>query len=252
MNGRKNLQGALDGLGAAIGFLTAVPLRRTGAGPEDIARGAAWFPVIGAVLASVHAVLAPHWPPELPAGLVVAAWAAVTGGLHLEGLADSLDGLLAAVPPERRLEILRDPRRGSLAVAGTALFLILKVLAVAAVPDPNSFHGAMPLLVAPTLARWLVLVAARERPARKEGLAFELGSRLQGRSVLLAAILPVTLGALAGLRGWAALAACLLLTHGVRAAARARLGGITGDLLGLNVECVELTALIVLTWDFPS
>ena len=74
----------------------------------------------------------PYSPAAAPH--VVALWAALTGGLHLDGLADCGDGLLAAATPERRLEIMRDSRLGAFGGLLLALFLILKVLATGTIP----------------------------------------------------------------------------------------------------------------------
>src|SRR5262245_61596780 len=96
-------------------------------------RAALWFPLIGfglgLVLAGGLLLFRLFFSPALAAALTVAAWAALTGGLHLDGLADCCDGLLATATPERRLEIMRDPRLGAFGVTGLTLFLILKVLA---------------------------------------------------------------------------------------------------------------------------
>ena len=90
-------------LGLAVSFLTILPVRLAGAfQPGDLGRSAAWFPgvglLIGGILAGGRLLFAQVFPDPLGATLVVALWAVITGGLHLDGLADCCDGLLAAVP----------------------------------------------------------------------------------------------------------------------------------------------------------
>ena len=232
----------------ALGFLTAWPQKTPAPQPGDLGRSAGWFPavglLIGAVLAVVHWGLGWLFPPLLTAGLVVALWAALTGGLHLDGLADCGDGLLSAVPTERRLEIMRDPRLGSFGGLSLVLYLLLKVAAVSALPA-GSWAAALALCFSPALARWLLLLVARQPSARPGGMgaAFALG--LTPAIIVLAALLPLALMVLGGWATLAAAALALLVTLGVIAVARARLGGVTGDVFGLSVELAELAVLLV-------
>src|SRR5690606_23854022 len=100
----------------AVAFLTTLPAPRVPFSPDGLGRAAVWFPAVGLLIGLVLCLVAwvAHYlfDPWLAGALVVAAWAALTGALHLDGLADCCDGLFAPVPPERRLEILRDPRVG--------------------------------------------------------------------------------------------------------------------------------------------
>ncbi|MBE0697300.1 MAG: adenosylcobinamide-GDP ribazoletransferase, partial [Anaerolineaceae bacterium] len=171
---------------------------------------------------------------------------ALTGGLHLDGLADCCDGLLAAVTPERRLEIMRDPRLGTFGGAGLILFLLLKVSAIMAVPlQVFDWKPLLPLLIAPVAARWLILLAARQPMARPGGLGAEFALGVKWHTYLVAAILPVGLVILGGARAAAAVLLALVAVSVVIRVACARLGGLTGDVLGLIVELSELVVLLV-------
>jgi adenosylcobinamide-GDP ribazoletransferase len=194
--------------------------------------------------------------PVLAAALLVALWAALTGGLHLDGLADCFDGLLAAVPPERRLEILRDPRLGAFGGIGLALHLLLKTLAVASLPAfslslPLPFALGLllpaslaPLLLAPALARWLILPVALQPMARPGGLGAEFALGLSRRALLISALIPLGVALLSGPRGLLAAALAALVAAGLVLLALRRLGGLTGDVLGLVVELAELVVLL--------
>jgi adenosylcobinamide-GDP ribazoletransferase len=194
--------------------------------------------------------------PLLAAALLVALWAILTGGLHLDGLADCCDGLMAPVPPARRLEILRDPRLGAFGGIGLALHLLLKTLAVATLPPVSisfpmtySLYPQLPtlltsLLLAPALARWLILPVALQPMARSGGLGADFALGLSRRSLLTSALLPVALALLSGPRGLLAAALAALVAAGIVRLAHQRLGGLTGDVLGLVVEFTELTVLI--------
>src|SRR2546422_10360486 len=99
---------------------------------------AVWFPVIGvglgAVLVAADLVASSLFPALLSALLTVTAWKLLTGGLHLDGLADCLDGLLGH-DAEQRLAIMRDSRIGAFGAIGLILFLLLEVVAVAGLPS---------------------------------------------------------------------------------------------------------------------
>jgi cobalamin synthase len=142
-------------------------------------------------------------------------------------------------------------------VASLALFVILKILAVASVPaslPAESLPGAtvfwapaisfVPLILAPVVARWLILIAARQPAARPGGMGQTFAAGLNPGILLLAAILPAALALVAGPRACLAVALAGLVTALALRLARARLGGVTGDVFGLVVELSELTILL--------
>lgn len=235
----------------ALGFLTTLPVPRAAQSaprPGDLGRAAVWFPLVGlglgALLLGADGVGRWLFPPLLAGALVVAFWAALTGGLHLDGLADCGDGLLAATSPERRLEIMRDPRLGAFGGLSLILFVLLKVLAVAALPAGDWWVRALPLLLAPVAGRWLLLLAARQPNARPGGLGADFALGLRPAALWLAGAATLLLTLLGGARGLVALALAHFLALLIFRAARARLGGVTGDVFGLTVELTELTVLL--------
>jgi adenosylcobinamide-GDP ribazoletransferase len=264
----------MNGLRLALSFLTAVPMRAEADAPLPgaLGRAAMWFPLVGfglgLILAGAHLAFSLLFPPLLAAALTVVAWAGLTGGLHLDGLADCCDGLLASATPERRLDIMRDPRLGAFGVVGLTLFLILKILAVASLPALGVFHdsywmvGGLPntyfpvgfFALATSMSRWLIVLAASQPLARPGGLGADFKQGLTPHVMALAALVPlvwVTLGLILG--GWQMLAA-IALAHlaalAVVAMARARLGGVTGDVFGLTVELSELVILLAFAAGF--
>ena len=97
-----------------------------------------WFPVVGLAVGALVGgswwVAGRVWPPAVAALVAVAADAALTGGLHLDGLADSADGLIPPVSRERRFEIMADPRVGAFGVVALVVVLGLRVATLAATP----------------------------------------------------------------------------------------------------------------------
>src|SRR5688572_33090244 len=115
----------------AFGLLTTLPLRLPGDwSAGDSGRASVWYSFVGLVVGALTWLV---WRasmfvfPPLVAGVVtLAVWVALTGGLHLDGLADCCDGLLASVSVERRLEIMKDPHMDAFGVIGLILILFLK------------------------------------------------------------------------------------------------------------------------------
>src|SRR5207244_4536291 len=137
----------------ALRYLTIVPIPGGAPSREGPGASAAWFPVvglaIGALLVLVDRVTTALFAPLLAALLVVTAWKLVTGGLHLDGIADCLDGLVGR-DPAHRLAIMRDSRLGAFGAIGLVLFLLLELGAVSGI-DPHARWRA--LLVPPVVGR---------------------------------------------------------------------------------------------------
>lgn len=236
----------------ALSFLTTIPTPVIPFVEGGLGRSAKWFPLVGLVLGLILA--GSHWllrlvlPESVTAVLIIALWAWLTGGLHLDGLADCGDGLLVAASRERRLEILKDSRLGAFGAILLVLFLLLKVTAVTALPIPN-----LALILAPVLGRWFILVAARLPSARPGGMGDSFAASLTPRALLLAAIVPFLLIVIGGWRSGQTVLAVLLavlVTFVILRLARSRLGGVTGDVYGLVVEMVELMVLLAFVVDF--
>jgi len=248
----------------AIGFLTTLPVRVSDAAMSEVGRAAMWFPIVGfflgLMLGLMHLLFVQFFAPMLAAALTVIVWIAITGGLHLDGLADCCDGLFVSASAERRLEIMRDPRVGSFGVIGLVLIITLKILAISSLPsDFRSFRGlcdfgSLPMsvfILALAISRWLILIVARQPQARPDGMGAEFARGITRRAILIAAIVP-TLFVIAGLAAWQVLAA-IVVAHAtafiVIRFAHARIGGVTGDVIGLTVELSE--AIILLIFAIP-
>lgn len=226
----------------AATFLTTLPAPPFDVPPGGLGPAARWFPLVGLVIGlllwGVQTLAALFFSTTLVGAIVVLAWVALTGGLHLDGLADCCDGLLATTSRERRLEILRDPRVGTFGALGLILTLLLKTLA-AGMAAPAA------LLLAPVWARWLLLWAAHQPQARPEGMGAAFASGLTPGVIATAGLLPVVLLLFGGGRGLVGAALATLAMLALVRLARERLGGVTGDVYGLVVEVSEVVMLLV-------
>jgi adenosylcobinamide-GDP ribazoletransferase len=240
----------VSGLAVALRYLTILPVRSASPrGLEALGAAAPWFPVVGLglglFLALLARVTAAVFPPLLAALLTVTAWKLLTGGLHLDGLADCIDGL-AGRDAEHRLAIMRDSRIGAFGAIGLILFLMLELTAVAELDATARWQA---LVAAPTIARATPPLLARLfRVARPggHGAAFGGGLARTAAPVALAVALLVAIASL-GWAGVVALAAALAASVALARFLAARLGGITGDVLGAAIETSELAVLLVVS-----
>jgi adenosylcobinamide-GDP ribazoletransferase len=226
----------------ALAFLT--PLGRATV-PD--ARTMSWFPVVGAgigvVVGSVWWSADRLWPPAVAAALTVSVDLALTGMLHVDGLADSADGLLPHMPRQRRLEVMSEPAVGAYGITVTASVMLLRFAALASMqPSILLIAGAW------CASRTVMAVAARALPyARTDGGLATVMLGGDWRPVgLYGLVASVSLGAFAGgRRTEVAIAAGLVASVGVVLFARRRLGGFTGDVLGAAGVVGETVALVV-------
>lgn len=231
---------------AAIGFLTRLPV------PAKVFDGAAspsaqlaWYPVVGGLIGAL--LWAIGWmlsaaQPLLAAALLLFAWVALTGGLHLDGLADSADAWVGGLGDrDRTLAIMKDPRSGPMGVAAVVLLLLLKFAALASQPQPG-----VALWLAPLLGRAALTVAFLSTPYVRSG---GMGSFLVGasRAACIAGLaFAVLLSLCAGWPAMRALLAAAMVFALWRLACMHRLGGMTGDTCGALTELVEAAVLVVL------
>ncbi|WP_387491477.1 adenosylcobinamide-GDP ribazoletransferase [Photorhabdus sp. RM96S] len=240
---------------ATLQFMTRIPVpsRWTqGLEIDQYVRGIASFPLVGLIVgvlaAAVFTLLAPWSGTPLAALGYVLALALLTGALHLDGLADTCDGVFSARKRERMLEIMRDSRLGT----NGGLALILLILAKVLVVSELSLRGA-PMLMVLTAASVagrsaIILLMYRQRCAREgSGLGNLYIGRVNGYQTLLTLLGGAILIAL--LMRWSGMLALVitLLVIGLLALyLHRRLGGQTGDTLGASVEIGELVFLLAL------
>ena len=240
----------MRGVLVATAFLTRVPVP-VPAGAADVGRAARWFPLIGGLIGGASALVAwtmteiLDFPGELTAMLVVALCAWATGAIHLDGVADTVDGLGGGRDREQVLRIMRDPRIGSYGAAALIFVIGVKVTAIAALLDRDA---ALPFIVAaPAISRWTISALAAGLPyARTEGglgKAVTQERDIIGLVVATAVTALIAIGALRvdALIVWAFAA---LIAVWIAGTARQRIGGVTGDVFGASVELTETSVLL--------
>lgn len=239
---------------SALCFFTRLPVG-VSSGTPSFQGVVIWLPVVGLIVGLLVGLavwsVALFLPAALCGALGCLAWVAITGGLHLDGVADCGDGLLVEASARRRLEIMKDSRLG--AFGGISLFfiLLLKIAALGALsaslrPDWDSLLSLLGVCcLAAVLGRSAVFIALRTPSARPDGMGRASGDGVKGRHGLLALALCLALCLLNGVHGLMALAGALLTAWLLLRAARKRLGGVTGDVFGCLIELTECVVLVV-------
>lgn len=244
------------GFFTALGFLTIVPLPfRRQVSTAEIGRSLSYFPVvgivIGLVLAGLNWLLGLFLPTAIIHGLLLVLLVAITGGLHLDGLADTCDGIAGHRTTEDRLRIMRDSRVGAFGVIGVSLILLLKYVSLASVPENLAMAT---LVIMPVISRWAMVYAIAAYPyARQSGLGQAFKQDATWLRFTIATI--ITLAVTSGLARWAnsshfylaAVAIMLgswLATLAMASYLKRKLSGLTGDTYGAINEVVEVLVLV--------
>jgi len=230
-------------------FLTIIPIaKRLEAVPVDLARSMAFYPVVGLILGGVLWVFWKGLTPVIPSSVVdlilIALLVILTGGMHLDGLADTADGLWGGRDREQALKIMRDEHIGSFGVIALILMLMAKYLALTHLP--LAVKGQI-LLGMPAIGRWAMVVVSyfSEYARSGPGLARPFIEHLSWRE-LTASTLAIILILLWLLRvqGLIDFTMIILVSFLCLWYFRRKLGGVTGDCLGAVGELVELTFLL--------
>ncbi len=240
-------------LACAFAFLTRLPVARgTLFDGKTVARSARWFPLVGAVLGTIYGgglwVMAQRLPAAVAAVLVVALDAALTGAMHLDGLADTADGLGGGRSREDVLRIMRDHAIGSYGAVAVGLALALKIAAIAALAVHA--RGVTAVALAPVLGRWAAVLLGATQPYARAAEDQGTGSpaRWMGPGeLIIATVIAAAVSIACGLRGVTAGIAVGIATCLWGQRCERRIGGVTGDTLGAAVMAAECLTLIVFT-----
>ena len=235
---------------AAISFLTIVRIPPGWCGDEQaLGRSLSWFPVVGLLIGCVAAVfdglLRTLFPGLLvPSALTIILLLSISGGFHLDGLADSADAFMSSRSKERMLEIMKDSRCGPMGVLVIVALLLLKFAALASLGG----DWRTPTIVLMPLAgrSALVLKTVSLNYVRDRGLVslFQHGNRERHYGITLLLLGGGSLVAF-GLKGFWVLFACLLVVWLFARYCRAKIGGLTGDTLGAACELLEVVPPLV-------
>lgn len=236
---------------AALRLLTRLPVPAPGGleAGRQLAASPLFYPLVGGLIGLGLLALSlalQGAPAGLAAALLLVGWVWITGGLHLDGLADTTDAWVGGLGSrERTLTIMKDPAIGAMGALALILVLLVKWAALGSLVDQG-----LVLALVPALARAQLLVILLTTPyARREGMAAGLAEQLPRVPAML--VVGVTWGV--GVFALGLTAGVLALGAGVvfllwRRAMMARLQGFTGDTAGALVELTEMVLLVLVAF----
>lgn len=240
---------------AALRFLTSIPIpfkREEWDRPmtqQQFARSLVYYPLVGLILGGILCGL--YWlfssflPLLLADAMIIGLLAYLTGGLHLDGLIDTFDGLAGGHrSPERRLQIMKTPDVGAIGAVAGILLLLLEFAALVSVPQGYVYIA---LVLMTVLSRWAMAYAVFSYPyARETGMGKELKSGSNQWVLPVASLLALLIVVIFGhWIGFITMVLIWVLILGVAAFFKSKFGGLTGDTYGALNEITEFTVLLL-------
>ncbi len=234
------------GLAPVFGLLRFMTILPVGPRSFDLRAMLPYFPVVGLAigggLAVLDAGLSVVMPRPTAAAVETVFLVVLTGALHLDGVADTADGLYAHRTPERTLDIMKDSRVGAMGLTAVVCTLLIKYAGLAGIDSGRT----MTLVLVPALARGGVLFAIQRLPYGRSEAG--IGRSLYDRPMVardLAGIAAVgILCLLTGWRGIWLIVVYLSAVTGLIGYYRKRMGCITGDMMGAMIEILEATLFL--------
>lgn len=237
---------------AALQFLTSIPVPLRGTlSPGQLGRATAYFPmvglIIGGILAGLNWLLLYVLPAAVVNALLIVALVVITGAMHLDGLADTCDGIAGHKTVEERWRVMRDSRTGAFGVVGVALLLLVKYVSLNSIPD---YLMTAVLIIFPVISRWAMVYAIFAYPyARPEGLGANYKKATRWPQFTMATIITVAIAAaltlLFSYTGLLLIPGIFIITTILALYFRYKFAGLTGDNYGAINEAAEVAALLV-------
>lgn len=231
-------------------FLTIIPIKRgVEVTSESLGKSMASFPLVGLVLglfiAALDTAYSRLFPANFASALLLVSYIAMYGGFHLDGLVDTVDGLVGGRDREHALKIMKESTIGAIGVVTLVLLLLLKYAAIASLIG-DARIGAIILM--PVIGRWAeVIMVYGSRYAREgTGLGKPFTEYVTKREVVVATLITVVISWFTlNYVGLLIILATFLLVLWMKSYFKKKLGGITGDLLGFGGEISELLMLVI-------
>jgi adenosylcobinamide-GDP ribazoletransferase len=264
MDGRPNSASLLGELAREVrqsaAFLTILPATSAAQSDEslpDLPRAARSFPLVGALIGAAGGIvlllaITIGLPPLAAALVAVGATIVLSGGLHEDGLADTIDGFGGGKTMAARLEIMRDSRIGSFGVLALIASTGLRVFLIAAWLPAGPWQAAMALVASEAAGRGAMVWAWAALPAaRPGGLSASLGApdaETRSAALVLTTLIGIVAGTIAGgvLAALVAIAAVALAVIAFSSWSRRMIGGQTGDVLGAIEQIGAIVFLLSL------
>jgi adenosylcobinamide-GDP ribazoletransferase len=230
-------------------FMTRIPINiNLEVKREDFGKSVVYFPLVGFIVGLfdllVFYISSRLFPPMISSVFVVLSHIVITGGLHLDGLGDTVDGIYSGRDKERILEIMKDSRTGTFGVLALIIILLFRFAILVSLRGESLYRA---VVIAPIIARTLMSLLMYKRPyaREKQGLGDLFIGQITRKTLIITLILGTIFTIIMGsYRGIIAMVVAVIFVLGFRSYVEKRIGGITGDILGASVEISEIIVLL--------
>lgn len=230
----------------ALRFLTIIPINTT-FDESLLKRSPRVFPLVGLLIGAISSlsffIISRISSREIASFITLFIWESISGGIHLDGFADTLDGLMSRRDRDGILEIMRDSRIGVFGAVGIFFILGLKFLAI-----NNSATPILSLLISPIIGRFLLTLSIYFFPyARTTGKGGIFSGTVKPEDLFLSLVITILLSTIiGGLKGLLTLVVAVIICFIFGVYLNRRIGGLTGDNYGAICELAEVIPLLML------
>lgn len=236
----------------ALQFLTRIPIKiKVDFTPRNMGKSMFFYPIIGSLiglfLVGLNSLFGVFWSNLVVKGLLLVSMIIITGGLHLDGYMDTIDGIFSGRNKEKTLDIMRDSRVGAHGVTGAFTLLLLKFLFLTEITPQIQLEA---LVLMPIFSRWAMVYASAFYPyARKgEGLGKAHAEFVGKREIIFTSLWSIFLSTiLLGINGIITFILVWITTILIIKVIIKRIDGLTGDCYGAINEVIEVASLLILT-----
>ena len=231
-----------------IQFLTRIPIPvALNVTDEDFTKGFKYFPVVGSIIGgliyAIHFLLRGVMSPFTGAVIITLAYIYITGGLHMDGLSDSADGLFSGRSKERILEIMKDSRIGSNGALAMMFVVLMKVSFMSEIPMA---HLGYVLFLMPIISKYtVVFVSTFSAYAREGGMGNWFIGRVSKGDFIFSSLFTVTMIYLVNPNCFILLGGTLIFGWIFRAFCNKQIDGMTGDTIGALSELSDVMVLLL-------
>lgn len=231
----------------ALQFLTVIPIHlKTMPTVQQNATSLLYYPLIGLLIGGIlcgASLLLQAVPIFLSSVILTVIWVWLSGGLHLDGLADTADAWVGGFGDrDRTLQIMKEPSCGPIGVLSLLIAILLKCAAISVILELQYFYA---LVLFPVLARTVPLILFLSCDyVREKGLGTSIKHHLSKPASIVVIILIFLSSSLWGIKGIVSSVMALITIFILRRVFIRRIGGITGDTVGASIEIVEVTTLL--------
>ena len=247
----------MRGLAALIRFMTRIPVPgNSNYDPDELGKSMKYFPIVGMIIGVLlfglyffsSFIIASAW---IIATLLVLFEVMLTGGIHLDGLADTFDGIFSYRSRQKMLEIMKDPRIGSNGAMALIFYFLFKVILLVEIFSNDGIEMGVVLLIAPVIARLNAVVNCAVAPyARVNGMGKAFVEHTNSGGLVISTLI-VTLYVffvsnffLGDIRMLILIPILMLLGTYFAKVMQRKIGGVTGDTLGAVLEMSEIITLL--------